>query len=184
MAVSTSLKLNTPIGSVQVLDEATLHKAVSAKAAAQEAERTRAQLSQVCAALTQAVNELQRRQAALFSSQKEHIVRLSLEIAAKILAKEIADGHYAIETIVLDALQSAPPAKQTTIRLHPDDVKAFQKAAAELGLSLPPHTELLPDWSVHRAECVIESELGTVEYLIDEHLRQIGQALLGAEASV
>ena len=184
MAAPTSLKLNIPIGSVQVLDEATLQKAAQAKAAAQEAERTRAQLSQVCAALTQAVTELQQRQAAFFASQKEHIVRLSLEIAAKILAKEIADGHYAIETIVLDALQSAPPAKHTLIRLHPDDLKVFEKAAAELGLSLPPHTELAPDWSVNRAECVIESELGTVEYLIDEHLRQIGQALLSSEAAV
>lgn len=184
MAIDSALKITTPIRSIQVLDETALRRAADNKAAAQEADRTRMELSQVCAALTNAVNTLQERQAALFSSHKEHIVRLSLEIAAKILAKEIADGHYAIETIVLDAMQSAPPAKHTTIRLNPDDVKAFETAAAEQGLSLPPHTELSPDWSVNRAECVIESELGTVESLIEEHLQQIGCALLDAEAGV
>ncbi len=184
MAAQTSLKLTIPIGSVQLLDATAVQKAACAKAAVQEAERARTQLTQLCAALHKAVCEIQDRQASLIASQKEQIVRLSLDIAAKILAKEIADGHYAIETIVLDALQSAPPAKRTTIRLNPNDLKTFEKAAAELGLSLPPHTELSPDWSVNPAECVIDSELGTVEYLIDEHLRQIGQALLGAEAGV
>jgi flagellar biosynthesis/type III secretory pathway protein FliH len=179
MAPGVLLKMTTPIQSIQLLDEKKAAQAAHIKAAAAEQEQTRRQLAQVCAALSKAAAELEDYRATLFSSHREQIVRLSLEIAAKILAKEVADGHYAIEKIVLDALQSAPPSKQTTIRLNPEDVKAFEKAATEQGLSLPPNTEIAADWAVNPAECFIDTELGMVDSLIDEHLRQIGEALLG-----
>ena len=161
------------------MDERKLEETARSKAAMAELERTRQQLTQVCAAMNKAAEELEEYRSTLFSSHREQIVRLSLEIAAKILAKEITEGNYAIEKIVLEALQSAPSAKQTTIRLNPEDVKAFEKAAAEQGLKLPANTKIAADWAINPAECIIDSELGMIESLIDEHLRQIGQALQG-----
>ena len=178
MTPGVLLKVTTPIQSIQLLDERTLEETARSKAAAAVIEQTQKQLGQVCTALSKAAAELDEYRMTLFSSHREQIVRLSLEIAAKILAKETADGNYAIEKIVLNALQSLPPSKQITIRLNPDDLKAFEKAVAEQELNLPPNTELAADWAVNPAECVIDSELGMVESLIDEHLKQIGEALL------
>ena len=184
MQPSVLLKVTTPIRSIQLLDEQKLKETTRSKAAAAEMEQTQRQLAGACEALNKAAAELDELRTTLFSSHRENLVRLSLEIAAKILAKNVADGHYEIEKIVLDTLQSAPPAKKMTIRLNPDDLKAFEKAVVEQGLNLPPNTDLASDWAVNPAECIIDSELGMVEYMIDEHLRQIGEALLKAGVSL
>jgi flagellar assembly protein FliH len=184
MKPSILLNVTTPIRSIQVLDEQSVQETARSKAAAAELEQTRQQLARLCDAMSNAIGQLDELRTTLFSSHRENLVRLSLEIAAKILAKEVTDGNYAIEKIVLDALQSAPPAKQMTIRLNPEDLKVFEKAAAEQGLSLPPNTELASDWAVKPAECIIDSELGMIEYMIDEHLRQIGEALLKADVTL
>jgi flagellar biosynthesis/type III secretory pathway protein FliH len=178
MAPGVLLKVTTPIQSIQLLDERTLEETARSKAAAAAYEQSQQQLAQACAALSSAAAKLDEARTTLFSSHREQIVRLSLEIAAKILAKETADGNYAIEKIVLNALQSLPPSKQITIRLNPDDVKTFEKAVSEEAMNLPPNTEIAADWAINPAECVIDSELGMVESLIDEHLKQIGEALL------
>ncbi|HDS83591.1 MAG TPA: hypothetical protein ENN97_00100 [Phycisphaerales bacterium] len=183
MARDMLFTIQTPVRSVELLNRRQIEEAAHRKEAAEQAERTRRQLAQACDALSKAAMELQAYCASLFASQREQIVRLSLEIAARVLAKETAERNYAVEKIVTEALQSAPPAKQLTIRLNPDDVKAFEQAAAEQGFSLPPNVELAADWSVNPAECRIDSELGIVESMIEDRLRQIEQALLGSEQS-
>lgn len=179
MTTDVLLNITTPIRSICLLDKQTMDETARNRAAAAELEQTRKTLAQVCAALEKAAAELEAYRATLFSSHREQIVRLSLEIAAKILAKEVSEGNYAIEKIVMDALQSAPPAKQTTLRLNPEDAKAFEKAAAEQNLSLPAHLEVAADWAVKPAECIIDSELGMVESIIKDHLEHISEALLG-----
>ncbi len=173
--------ITTQIGAVELLDSDRVEQALRSKATEAETKQTREHLAQACAALNKATAELEDFRRSLFSSHRESIVRLSLEIAAKILAKDVAEGNYAIEKIVGDALQSAPSAKQITIRLNPDDLKALEKATAEQNITLPPHTQLAADWAVNPADCILESEAGTVEYMIDEHLRNIGEALLNSE---
>ena len=181
MTPGVRLTMATPIRSIQLLDdEPKVSRSVLDKSKA-ELERTQRQLAEASAALSKAATELETYRTTLFSSNREHIVRLSVEIAARIVAKEVAEGNYAIEQIVLDALESAPPGRPMTIRLNPDDVKAFETAAAELHLTLPPNTDIAADPTVKPAECVIDTEQGMVESLIDDHLRQIGEALLGME---
>lgn len=179
MVSNVQLKMTASIRSIELLDEQQAARSARDKETAAAHEQRQRELADVCAALSAAAAELEAYRATLFSSHREQIVRLSLEIAGKILAKEIGEGHYAIEKIVTDALQSAPPAKQTTLRLNPHDVKTFEKAAAEQGLSLPPNMDIAADMTVNPAECIIDSELGTVESMIEEHLRRIGEALLG-----
>lgn len=181
MTGSVRVDIATPIGAIEVLDSNRVAQALRSKATEAQTQQMRGQLTQACAALNKAAAELEACRQSLFSSHRESIVRLSLEIAAKILAKDVAEGNYAIEKIVADALQSAPPARQMTIRLNPDDLKTFEKAMAEQNITLPPHAEVAADWAVNPADCVIESEAGTVDYMIDEHLRSIGEALLHSE---
>lgn len=181
MTPGVRLTMTTPIRSIQLLEDEPRALRIALDKSAAELEQTRRQLMQACTAMSKAATELEAYRTTLFSSNREHIVRLSVEIAARIVAKEVAEGNYAIEQIVLDALESAPPGRPMTIRLHPDDVKAFETAAADLHLTLPPNTDIAADPTVKPAECVIDTEQGMVESLIDDHLRQIGEALLGLE---
>ncbi|NLK42179.1 MAG: hypothetical protein GX298_09030 [Planctomycetes bacterium] len=175
------LKVQMPLRSVEVLSRQQIEQAARQKARADQTEQTRRRLEQVCDALGKAVSVVEHYYASMIAAHREQIVRLSLEIAARVLAKETAEKNYAIEQIVTEVLQSAPPAKQMTIRLNPDDVKAFEQAAGEQGLSLPPTVEVVADWSIGPAACRIDSELGIVESMIEDRLRQIEQALLESE---
>lgn len=178
MSPDVSLKINTPIQTICLLDPEEIEKAARGKAEAQALQQAHERLAGVCAALENAAGQLEQLRSSLVSSHREQIVRLSLDIAGKIIGKEVAEGNYAIETIVLEALQAAPSAKQMTVRLNPDDLKAFETVATEGGLRLPPNTEWVADWAVNPAECVIDTEAGSAESLIEEHLHQIGEALL------
>jgi flagellar biosynthesis/type III secretory pathway protein FliH len=184
MTPHVRLDITTPIGGIEMLDAAKVDTVLRNRATAAESKQTLEHLARAGAALNKAASELDACRQSLFGSHREHIVRLSLEIAAKILAKEVAEGNYSIENIVMDALQSAPPAKQRTIRLNPDDLKAFEKAAVEQNISLPPNTELAADWSVRPADCIIDGDTGMVEYMMDEHLRNIGEALLESSETI
>ena len=175
------LNISGPVESVDVVDHKQMEQAMRTKAEVVEYQQARRQFQQACEALSSAAAELERYCTTLFSSHREQIVRLSLEIASRILGRQIAEQNYAIETIVLEALAAAPQSKQLTVRLNPDDVTAFEKVAAEQAVSLPPNVHVAADWSVKPAECAIDSDQGIVESMIDEHLRHIGQALLQAK---
>ena len=184
MTGNVRIDITTPIGGIELIDAAKVDAVLRSRATAAESKQTLEHLVRAGTALNKAASELEACRQSLFASHREHIVRLSLEIAAKILAKEVDEGNYAIENIVLDALQSAPPAKRRTIRLNPDDLKAFEKAVVEHNISLPPSTELAADWSVRPADCIIDGDTGMVEYMMDEHLRNIGEALLESSKTV
>jgi flagellar biosynthesis/type III secretory pathway protein FliH len=178
------IQLTTPIGSVRVLSpkdiERTAQQAGQAEALRQEKEKA----ASLCAALQNAVAQVEQLSKDIFVSHREQIVRLSLEIAARILAKDIHQRQYDIETIILNALQTIPAAQRITLRLHPDDLAVWQAAVNHEGLTDPENILCIGDWSVGHAECVIETDQGVVEYLIEEQLKQVSAALLNAETSV
>jgi flagellar biosynthesis/type III secretory pathway protein FliH len=146
----------------------------------QQAEKA----ASLCKALQKAVGQIEQISKDLFVSHRESIVRLSLEIAAKILAKDIHQRNYDMEAIVLQAMQNLPPAQRITLRLHPEDLAIWQEAAGHDQMTAPENILCIGDWSVGKAECIVETDQGVVEYLIEEQLKQVATALLGHETSM
>jgi flagellar biosynthesis/type III secretory pathway protein FliH len=113
----------------------------------------------------------------VFAGHHEAIARLSIEIARKVLMRNISDRDYEIESIIKEALKDAPESSGVVVHLNPRDLadlRALQDAD-EAGLS---GVELVGDADVGQAECVVQCPKGVVKLLIDEHLEQISKALL------
>ena len=174
---TVSLQLNMPIQSVRVINEEvgspTDQTAPNAEALIQGSQ----QVATLCHALQQAAENLERYTEELFLSHKEQIVRLSIEIASKILAKDRRERNYDIEKIVSQALQTVPASKQTMIRLNPDDLTTMRKMIDANEFTAPEGVHFSGDVSIGPAECMIETDHGAIEYLIEEHLKQVASVL-------
>lgn len=113
----------------------------------------------------------------IFAGHNEAIARLSVEIARKVLMRNISDGDYEIESIIKEALKNVPQSSSLVVRLNPHDLEGLQKLQ-KAGEATLTGIELVADTDVGRAECVIESSKGIIKLLIDEHLEQISKALI------
>lgn len=115
----------------------------------------------------------------IFAGHNEAIARLSVEIARKVLMRNITEGDYEIESIVKEALKNAPQSASLVVRLNPQDLTDLRKLQ-DAGEATVSGIELTADANIGRAECVVESSKGVMKLLIDEHLEQISKALAKA----
>ncbi len=141
-----------------------------------EMEARRAALLQLDQALRDLVAQLKELYDSVFASQKEHIARLSLEIARKVLVQKVEKGDYQIQSIVEAALNNAPSHEDLVVHLNPRDFAAYEQLQQEQGKE-PDGVKFVPDASIGPAECRLESPKGIIESMIDQHLEQIGKAL-------
>ena len=136
-------------------------------------------MTELCQVLQNAAGKVNEFQDVMFKGHKEQIAKLSVEIAKKILVKEIENGNYDIEAIVTKTLSSAPTRKDLVVYLNPEDFGKFQKAQQDEGsLSGVAFAE---DANIGKAECRLESPKGRIASLIDEQLIQIEEALTKVE---
>jgi flagellar biosynthesis/type III secretory pathway protein FliH len=142
-----------------------------------DAEAQRAALSQVNQALREATAKLNEFYDTMFAAHREEIARLAVEIARKILAQKVENGDYKIEPIIKEALSNAPVRQDVVVRLNPADLTEWQKLRENEPGEDFTGINFVPDASIGRAECVLETPKGIIESLIDQHLEQIGKAL-------
>lgn len=136
------------------------------------------QIQQALCALQQATEQVQECAGRLFASHREQLIRLSIEIAAKILAKDIQERNYQMEAILQQALEGIPQDRPMTVRFNPQDLQTFQATGEKNDSDLPALLRMIPDPSVRPGECIIETEEGIIEWIIQEHLNRISEALL------
>lgn len=170
------VKLEMPIQSVTLIDENEIHTLCAAPTHEQN-QQQQEQIASLCASLEKAAAAAEEVIERMFVSQKDKIVRLSMEIAAKILAKDIRDGNYDIQRILLDAIEPISASSQMLVRLNPADLEILRQAVKNNALELPEKLRFVDDPGVGRAECIVESDEGVVEHLIEDHLRQIEAVL-------
>jgi len=113
-----------------------------------------------------------------FAAHKDDIAKLSVEIARKILAQRVKDGDYDIESVIREAISNAPERHDLVVHLNPEDLSQYDKLRqAEPGADLA-GVKFVPDANIGRAECLLETPKGIIESLIDQHLEQVGNALM------
>jgi len=148
-------------------------------------EKQKAEIAQLYQMLSTLANQLNRFYDELLATQKGEIVRLSVEIARKILMQKVQKGDYKIESIVETALENAPTHQDVVVRLHPEDLAHLQRLQSsdtarsrQAGSSgLFPGIEFVADASIGRAECLVETPKGVIKSLVDEHIQRISEAL-------
>jgi flagellar biosynthesis/type III secretory pathway protein FliH len=139
------------------------------------------EFSQAFQAINGVVTKLNQFYEKIFTEQKEEIARLSVEIARKVLVQKVEDGDYKIESIIKEALNSAPTRQDIVVHLNPEDLKECQKALKEDQDGSLKDVKFVSDSKIGRAECLLESPKGIVESLINEHLERISKAFKKTE---
>lgn len=137
-----------------------------------------AQLCQTVSSLAARLNDLYQQTVA---HHRGDIAKLAVEIARKILMRRIEDGAYDIRTIVEEALKRAPARQNLVVHLNPEDLAACQQFQQENPETQFAELELVSDWSVDRANCLIETPKGIVKSFVEEHLARIAEALEKAQ---
>jgi flagellar biosynthesis/type III secretory pathway protein FliH len=144
------------------------------------AESAAAEINRLCQVLRQMAEDINIFYEKNISEHREAIARLSVEIARRILVKNINERDYKIEDIVKEALKSVPVRKNIVICVNPQDYTQFQKLRTEGSENILEGIELVSDATIGPAECIIKTPKGTIRSLIDEHLERIGQAFAGS----
>ncbi len=137
----------------------------------------KAAFSQACQALNGVIAGLNQFYDELYVGHREEIVRLSVEIARKILMKKVENGDYEIESIVKEALNNKPANQDVVVHLNPDDIEKCRNAQQSEPDSILAGIKLVPDPNIGRAECLLESPKGIIKSLINDSLERIGKAL-------
>jgi len=141
-----------------------------------------AQINSARQALAAAADEFRRAQEQLVGELEQNVVKLALEVAHKVLMREVQAGNYQIEAIIKEALLHVSVRKNVVVRLNPEDY-AVCEMDQQSGGAAPNAGDLhvIADPMVPRAACVLETSQGVVESSVEGHLDEISKALQGTE---
>jgi flagellar biosynthesis/type III secretory pathway protein FliH len=137
-------------------------------------------VSGLCSVLNALVEKLNSFCENLFSRQREAIAALAVEIARKVLVREINEGDYQIEEVVKQALAKVPTRNDLSIHLNPRDFSDIQKLIDKQNDNILKGIKFIADANVGPAECFIETPKGVIKAMIDQQLERIALALENA----
>lgn len=176
-----SVNLSNIIESVTILDASPASAKVESRIEkdsedfsiqAQEKE-----LTDACKALQVAAVKVHELYENIVAQRSEEIAKFSIEIARKILVQKIETKDYVIENIIKEVLQNSASRQDLVLYLNPEDYEQCKKIMGNELHGILEGVTLVANHDVGRAECILKSPKGTIVSLIDEKLKQIGEAL-------
>jgi flagellar assembly protein FliH len=125
------------------------------------------------------IEELKKQREEYLKSVEKEMVRLSLEIASKVIQQKIEQDEKVILKNLKHALKHLLDKGRIIIRLNPADLEIVSKHSKEIK-SAEGLKELIleEDSKITRGGCLIHSELGHIDAQIETQLEMIGKALL------
>jgi len=139
------------------------------------------ELSQLCALVGNLADKLSTVHEQTLANYRSDIAALAVEIARKALAQRVAGGDYDIQTVVDEALKRAPTQQNIVVRVNPEDLPQCQKLQQDNPDGRWAALEFVADWSIARADCLVETPKGIVKSFVEQHLERIGEALTRVE---
>ncbi len=146
-----------------------------------ETQQQKAELTQLCSTLKSIVDTLSQFQDSAFVAHKEDIAKLSVEIARRVLAQKIQEGDYEIESIIRQAMEGLTVKQDVVVRLNPADHTRIEQLLKSSEFSDFKRLAFVPDEKIKQAECILETQRGTIEALIEEKLQRIAEVLKKAQ---
>lgn len=113
----------------------------------------------------------------------DRLIRLAVELAERILRRELRQHPDSIEDLARAALSEVAWCQQITLRLHPDDAQRLTTAQPRLAAALDPGAELRleADPKLSPGACVVETESGDVDASVEVQLAALERALVGED---
>lgn len=147
----------------------------------------RQEAAQLIAILQNIVNEAIAARAEFIAIATPQLLNLAVQIAEKIIRREVETDPTVAQRIAEEALRQAVDKHHLRIRVHPEDLATLQAIAPELRAALDDvrEFEIVPDRrSGHRrmarGGCLIETESGVIDARIETQLEEIREQLMEA----
>jgi flagellar assembly protein FliH len=132
---------------------------------------------------TDAILEIGRLKPRLYAQVERDVVKLALEVAKKVVHREVHVDREIVQTLIKVALSHVAAKSPVTIRLHPVDYNFVleQRTASIPSGEGERDISLLADQSIERGGCLIETECGDVDARIEEEFLEVERAFFGGE---
>lgn len=127
--------------------------------------------------LAETLVEINNLQAAITTRAERDLVRLAIEIAKKVVHREVTIDNEIVMTLARIGISRMQNRVAATIHLHPDDFAyvTTHRENLEAGHAL----ELIEDRSIGRGGCLVQTEMGDVDTRIEQQFAEIERAFLG-----
>lgn len=125
---------------------------------------------------TQSLHTLATLRAEIAAHAERDLVKLAIEMAKKIVQREVTVDHEVALTLARVALQRLHNRAVAKVRLHPDDyhyVSARREQAGADG-----SIEFIEDRLVGRGGCLVETEMGDIDARIEQQFAEIERNFL------
>ncbi|WP_241654303.1 FliH/SctL family protein [Granulicella sibirica] len=123
--------------------------------------------------ITRAIDEFERSRKEYFSKVELEVVQLALAIAGKILHREAQVDPLLVAAIVQIALGQLKEGSVASIRVRPEDGQRWRSHFASQDFKLD--VSVVEDRTLQPADCILETELGTVNFSLNLQLKEIEQ---------
>lgn len=126
--------------------------------------------------LTATLDELAGLRTQMAAHAEHELVRLAVEIAKKVVQREVRVDREIVMTLARVALGRLHSRANATVRLHPDDY-AYVWSHRER-LNSEGAVEIVEDRSVGLGGCIVQSELGEIDARIEQQFAEIEHEFL------
>ncbi|HEY2251786.1 MAG TPA: FliH/SctL family protein [Planctomycetaceae bacterium] len=159
---------------------ATAQQLIESRAAEIAAQQTQDRLRTALPAFQALAKSLEIERDRWISHWEKSAVELCATIAEKILRHELSRQPELAVEIIQEALQLAAGQLQLKLRLHPADIEVLHVAGQEAlsRLASMGQAELVPDESITRGGCQIETRHGVIDARLETQLERITLELL------
>lgn len=127
--------------------------------------------------LSQTIEEVANLHASMAERAERDLVKLAIEIAKKIVHRQVTVDSEVALTLARVALARIHNRAQAKIYLHPDDFAYVTKHLDRL--SQGTSVELAEDRSISRGSCLIETEMGDIDARIEQQFAELERSFLG-----
>ncbi|MBN1396003.1 MAG: hypothetical protein JW959_13355 [Pirellulales bacterium] len=144
-------------------------------------ENVQRRVAPVIEAFEKAADQLKQSQRAWLANWEEEAVRLSAAMAERIVRRQLAREPEIAVSLVREALELAAGSPDVRLRMNPQDHRAFAEDVAGIAKNLSAVGELkvLPDESLQRGECRVETRFGSIDQRFRSQLDRIVEELIG-----
>jgi flagellar assembly protein FliH len=126
--------------------------------------------------VAQTLEELGNLRKTLMQQSERQMVQLALTLARRVVQREISLDPELIAAMAHVAIKKLGVSNPSTIRLHPDDYTVVARDGDRWSGS---NVTVVPDPSIARGGCMVESDFGTIDATLDRQFDEMARALLG-----
>jgi flagellar assembly protein FliH len=135
-----------------------------------------AEVRETVSALAEKISEIAAQGPEMIRRAEADTVRLAIEIARRVLHREISVDSSALSALVGAALEKLRNQEIHRVRVHPDLEKLLKSSLEQVGRSAT--IEVLPDPALPRGGVTFEIGRGSLDASVDTQLREIERGLV------